>query len=89
MTYRVCLYTDASIRSDGRKCRRIPAATYTGNPSDDRFFAAFAPVDVYAPASAAASRITGNSSDGGVIELYPVTEKPSDVPIANFVPWTA
>jgi len=47
-----------------------------------------APVDNQALAWAAASRVTGDPADGGVIELYPVTEKPSDLPAANFVPWT-
>ncbi|MGH1571385.1 hypothetical protein ACRAWG_12650 [Methylobacterium sp. P31] len=46
------------------------------------------PVDNQAPAWAPASQVTGNSADGGVIELYPATEKPSDVPAVNFVPWT-
>lgn len=88
MSHRVCLYNANSIRHDGRRCRRMSAATYTGIPGDDRFFAVFSPVDVMAPAWAAASRVTGNESDGGVIELFPVTEKPSDVPLSNFVPWT-
>jgi hypothetical protein len=60
----------------------------TGIAGDTRSFAVLAPVDLMSPAWAAASRLTGNPADGGVIELYPVTEKPSDVPAANFVPWT-
>lgn len=87
MAYRCCLYTNASITADGRRCRRFPAAAYTGVDGDTRFFAIFAPVDLMSPAWAAASRVTGNPADGGVIELYPATEKPSDVASANFVPW--
>lgn len=88
MAYRVCLYDAAAIAADGRRCRRINAAAYTGIAGDTRSFAILAPVDLMSPAWAAASRVTGNPADGGVIELYPVTEKPSDVPAANFVPWT-
>jgi hypothetical protein len=88
MGYRCCLYTNSSITADGRRCRRFPAAAYTGVVGDTRFFAIFAPVDLMSPAWAPASQVTGNATDGGVIELYPVTEKPSDVPLANFVVWT-
>lgn len=88
MAYRVCLYDRPAVTADGRRCRLFNAAAYTGIVGDTRSFMIVAPVDNQAPAWAAASRVTGNPSDGGVIELYPVTEKPSDVPAANFVPWT-
>lgn len=88
MAYRVCLYSGASLTIDGRPCRRWPAAAYTGIPNDQRYFAIVRPVDNMAPAWAPASAVTGNPADGGVIELYPVTEKPSDVPAGNFVVWT-
>lgn len=88
MAYRVCLYDVAALTADGRRGRRVNAAAYTGIAGDTRSFLIISPADLMAPAWAAASRVTGNSADGGVVELYPVTEKTSDVPAANFVPWT-
>ena len=87
MGYRVCLYSAQSLLIDGRPCRRWPAAAYTGVPNDQRYFAIVQPVNLMSPAWAPAAQVTGNPADGGVIELYPVTEKPSDVPAGNFVQW--
>lgn len=87
MGYRVPLYSAAALTIDGRPCRRWPAAAYTGVANDQRYFMIVQPVNTMAPAWAPAAQVTGNPADGGVIELYPVTEKPSDVPAANFVPW--
>ncbi len=88
MAYRVCLNDTAAVTADGRRGRRFNAAAYTGIAGDTRSFLIVSPSDLMAPAWAAASRVTGNPPDGSVIELYPATEKPSDVPAANFVPWT-
>ena len=87
MGYRVAVYDAPAILSDGRRCRRFNAAAYTGVVGDTRSFLILAPVDLMAASWAAASRVTGNPADGGVIELHAPTEKPSDVPIANFLPW--
>lgn len=89
MAYRVCLYAQPAVTADGRRCRLVNAAAYTGIVGDTRSFMIVAPVDLMAPAWAPASQVTGNPNDGGVIELFPATEKPSDVPAANFVPWTS
>lgn len=87
MAYRVCVYDAPAILSDGRRSRRFNAAAYTGIVGDTRSFLIVAPVDLMSASWVAASKVTGNLADGGVIELHAPTEKPSDVPIANFLPW--
>ncbi|MGU3387749.1 hypothetical protein ACLBYG_24800 [Methylobacterium sp. D53M] len=87
MGYRVCLYSAQSLLIDGRPCRRWPAAAYTGIANDQRYFAIVQPVNLMSASWAPASAVTGNPADGGVIELHASTEKPSDVPLSNFIPW--
>ena len=88
MPWKVCLYNQPAVTADGRRCRLVNAANYTGIVGDTRSFMVLASVDIMSPSWAPASRATGNPSDTGVIELYGPLEKPSDVPATNFVPWT-
>lgn len=87
MAYRVALYSAAALTIDGRPCRRWPGAAYTGIANDQRYFAIVQPVNLMSASWAPASAVTGNPADGGVIELHAPTEKPSDVPLSNFIPW--
>ncbi|MEE7489433.1 hypothetical protein [Methylobacterium oryzae] len=87
MSYRVALYSAQALLIDGRPCRRWPAAAYTGIANDQRYFAIVQPVDIMSASCVPASDVTGNPADGGVIELHAPTERPSDVPLSNFIPW--